>query len=544
MSLLSTLLRFAASVAGSIALVTVVLLVAPPARDAAWSTVTAAWRSQDVESLLKAAQRDATAGVDETERRVGTLRDRGQEAVRERVRTIDRDLDELKGQPRLSEAGYFQLAKLLAQNELEAALRSEFSRRLLLQEQAVLNALLPVGQGDIHRLQSLRQQAVDEREEKAQLAARYRADKTCWIPFSPCSRKLSEAEARQREANQRAWGHLHEENRLKALPMRPVSGVGSPAQRIDRAELLQPFEAMQAEVKRIADWHIASKPIRDALRAATWVVLLALASFTGWQLLLYFVFAPLAQGRAPLVIDPGRGQDPSGVPDHACGVSLTVRLQPDQELLIASGYLQRIPVGMQARTQWLLRMQHPLMSWLSDLWMLTRLRTDTAKDVVLSAAADPLDEMAQVHLAAGQSLVLSPRHLVGLVQARRQPMAIRGRWHFGWQAWWSLQFRHLVFHGPGILVLRGCRGVRVEASDAGAVVSQSLTVGFSAHLRYTVSRTETFAAYLFGQRALFNDRLVGHGIVIYQEVARGSAQSGLSARLQGLMDGVLRAFGL
>ena len=52
-------------------------------------------------------------------------------------------------------------------------------------------------------------------------------------------------------------------------------------------------------------------------------------------------------------------------------------------------------------------------------------------------------------------------------------------------------------------------------------------------------------AYLFGQRPLFNDRLKGPGVVLYQEVPSTAQRSGVTGRgLQGVMDGAMRAFGL
>lgn len=109
----------------------------------------------------------------------------------------------------------------------------------------------------------------------------------------------------------------------------------------------------------------------------------------------------------------------------------------------------------------------------------------------------------------------------------------------------TLQFRYLVFEGPCTLIVGGCRGVRVEPADDGRSVNQAMTVGFSPHLAYTVARTETFTAYLLGQRPLFNDRFRGPGLVVYQEVPSTAQRVGFTGRgLQGMLDGAMRAFGL
>ena len=115
-------------------------------------------------------------------------------------------------------------------------------------------------------------------------------------------------------------------------------------------------------------------------------------------------------------------------------------------------------------------------------------------------------------------------------------------------AWLTLQLRYLVFHGPCRLILKGCRGVRAEEPRAGQprVINQAATIGFSANLEYRTTRCETFVPYLRGQAELFDDQFAGGpGRLVYEEVPGGNRRGGVTGRgLEGLMDGLLKAFGI
>jgi uncharacterized protein (AIM24 family) len=227
------------------------------------------------------------------------------------------------------------------------------------------------------------------------------------------------------------------------------------------------------------------------------------------------------------------------------GLSVTVEMTPDQELVVVGSFLQSVSDGAKTRTKLLFSNWHPLTSFLSGLWMMTKLRVKSPSQVVLSATTDPLQELNVVRLHAGESLVLLPRHLVGVIHAAKRQPRLRGTWKFGVHAFLTMQFRYLAISGPCTLVVSGCRGVRIERAESGRLVSQAMTVGFSANLAYSVARTETFIPYLLGQRPLFNDRFKGAGTVLYQEVPAGATRGGFTGRgLQGILDGVLKAFGI
>ena len=125
-------------------------------------------------------------------------------------------------------------------------------------------------------------------------------------------------------------------------------------------------------------------------------------------------------------------------------------------------------------------------------------------------------------------------------------MAIRSHWRiFSLNAWLTMQLRFFSFHGPGRLIVKGGRGIRVERADKGRIFAQDQLVGFSADLAYSVTRTETFAPYLFGQEPLLKDRVEGGSGLLVIEEAPLSMRSGRERRgLEGMIDAGLKAFGL
>jgi uncharacterized protein (AIM24 family) len=178
--------------------------------------------------------------------------------------------------------------------------------------------------------------------------------------------------------------------------------------------------------------------------------------------------------------------------------------------------------------------------------VLTRVRATGAESGVVSSTRDPFSEVGVIALPAGSALVLHPRNLVGLKQSVDRPIRIRRRWLFTLSALITLQFRYLIFEGPGTLIVQGNRGIRIEQAGRGRSIDQRATIGFSADLDYAPRRSETFGAYLMGLRGLFNDNFSGgSGFCVYEEMPYYGRRAGITGRgLEGLTDGLLKVFGI
>ncbi|MEP7328710.1 MAG: hypothetical protein ABI777_05820 [Betaproteobacteria bacterium] len=324
------------------------------------------------------------------------------------------------------------------------------------------------------------------------------------------------------------------------------------------AKILLPLEGRIAELDRKLDastMHKVVKPLLDVLPTAAWIVFGIIVAPFGIKFFAFFVVAPIAARRPAICLLPDANGSLSvrhstrvGTSGrYTSGVSQSLVLAADQELLAHSTYIQSVASLASKRTKWLLDWSMPFTSLASHLYALTQVTPAGAEPIVLSSTGDPLSEIAILDLPAGAAIVLQPRCLVGIVKQQHEPVRITRHWRLGHvSAWLTLQLRYIVFHGPLLLVVRGCRGIRVEPVNEGRAINQAATLGFSANLRYSTSRCETFGSYLIGAQELFNDRFAGQpGYCIYEEVPRAGFKGGIAGRgIEGVLDTVLKVVGI
>lgn len=264
----------------------------------------------------------------------------------------------------------------------------------------------------------------------------------------------------------------------------------------------------------------------------------------------YYVLAPLASRRPPLVIVAGASGGESSVFASAQGtqigaVSQSVVLTPNQELLVHSDYLQTTPLHAKKSTKWLLNNKIPMSSISSGMYILTRLECSTPDPIVVSSTKDHLSEVGIVELPEGAAFVCQPRSLVGVIYERGHPIRISKHWRlWSLQSWLTFQLRFMVFHGPGRLLIKGSRGIRMETASAARLLNQNATLGFSANLQYANTRCETFVSYWAGKDELFHDLFAGSpGVYVYEEVA-APKRGGVASFAERIVNAVLNAFGI
>lgn len=299
-----------------------------------------------------------------------------------------------------------------------------------------------------------------------------------------------------------------------------------------------------------------SQPISNVLPIALLVLLAVILTPLAIKALFYFVFAPLASRRPPICILPDvsgevspqtEGMDHSPDQVRFTSVSRRLNLAPDEELLIHPEYLQSSSRDSKTDTQWLLDWSLPLSSLASGMVALIRIRCEETATIVISPKRGALSEVGVLDLPEGSAVVFQPRSLVGVVYRSDAPLRITRHWRLAsWHAWLTLQLRYLVFHGPAKLIVKGCRGARIEAAQTGRRINQAGTMGFSANLLYSTTRCETFVSYLMGEQELLNDSFAGApGFYVYEETPNAGRKTGLTGRgLEGVFDSLLKAFGL
>lgn len=564
--LLTAILRFLLRHALQFALFIVILL--------AGRLLLAEWRAYSAGSEAVAALRLAADGAEHhgaglaaaATARVNALQHASQAAIAARLAQVQAQLSALRArqQPSLFSLPLPDTHTLALHAQDEAARRVEIE--VLAQEARYLTALQAALSGEdarqtLARLHAdhaaaytaLQHNLAQRRQLEAQhpLAAR--------LPGNDTYAQLSLLEAqgqRLREINlqaYQAWAAQRARTGDAAHAAHPAPfAIDNAALAGALAPVKQTIATEESQLARnwIARWRA---PVMDVAPTAALLVLSAILLPAAIKACFYFVLAPLASRLKPLSIAHALGVPAIALPlppdgqSRISAVSQALQLKPGQRMLIHPEYLQSSPVSTHKRTQWLLDWRFPFTSLAAGMVALTRLHSDEEACVTISASDDPLLEVAVVHLPAGSALVFQPRGLVGLVCDSNQPLAISSHWRLGsLHAWLTLQLRFIVFRGPVTLIVRGCRGVRLERAGQGRAISQSATLGFTTDVLYSTMRSETFIPYLRGQQALLNDRFDGdNGVYLYEETPRHGKQPGkVGSWFEGLTDAILKVFGI
>jgi len=312
---------------------------------------------------------------------------------------------------------------------------------------------------------------------------------------------------------------------------------------------------LKAEYEELLKWARKWKELLPTFWLAAGILSSAIAAGIAIKVFLYFVIAPAASRRPPIQILPeangtvrcGGTHGQKGDVQKVSSVSVPILLTNNIELLVRPEYLQRTSSRAKKSTRWLLNCSVPYASLLSGMFLLTRVKSSGDDEVVVSATKDPLSEVCVLDLPENAAFVCQPRALVGVIQDPSCPIRISRHWRLGTlQSWLTLQLRFLVFHGPGQLIVKGCRGVKIEGAGTGRIINQAATLGFSANIYYANTRCETFMSYWMGKDDLFNDIFTGElGSYVYEEMPDYKQKNGIAGRgLEGVFDAVLNVFGI
>ncbi|WP_409028447.1 hypothetical protein OX462_11495 [Janthinobacterium sp. SUN098] len=561
--LLTAILRFLLRHALQFALFIVILL--------AGRLLLAEWRSYSAGSEAVAALRQASGSAgshgaslaEAATLRVNALQHASHAVIAARLKQVQAQLTALRArqQPSLFTIPLPDTHTLALHAQDEAMRRVEIE--VLVQESRYLSALQAAISGEdarqtlarlhaehVSAYAALHNNLRQRRELEAlhPLAAR--------LPGSDAYAQLSQLDAegqRLREINLQAYQAWLAQRARTSDAARPAPfAVDEQALSGALAPVRAAIAAGETQLARnwIARWRA---PVLDVAPTAALLVLSAILLPVAIKAFFYFVLAPIASRLKPLSIAHALGVTATALPlppdgqSRISAVSQALQLKPGQQMLLHPAYLQASPVGTHKRTQWLLDWRFPFTSLAAGMAALTRLESDVTASVTISASDDPLLEVAVVRLPAGSALVFQPRGLVGLVCDAGQPLALSSHWRLGsLHAWLTLQLRFIVFRGPVTLIVRGCRGVRLERAGQGRSISQSATLGFSTDVLYSTMRSETFLPYLRGQQALLNDRFDGgNGVYLYEETPRHGKQPGkVGSWFEGFTDAILKVFGI
>ncbi|MEO8102169.1 MAG: hypothetical protein ABI790_06570 [Betaproteobacteria bacterium] len=508
----------------------------------------------------------------DTVNRVAQFEKASTDALKNRIAELDRVLHEKRAAQRLP----FERARsiITADSRFVVDLKGDAEIKLLEQEReylgyvlaaAVSRAQKSVAYAELERLRTIHaavysrlmknQQDQTTLDEGSYLRARV-------LPWS--------TEYEQRKELKRSFDELYNANQSAHRQyqiQRNIVAVLDAQDKLLRFEirreqiddLLQPVRERYAELdKRYGHNWLAklSEPVIHVVPTALGILLSIMLVPIGIKAFFYFGIAPWAARRPDICLLPGvsgiiEGDAVPGGDDMSrtkmSSVSLSITVDEAHELLIHPEYLQSSSLRGAKDTKWLLDWSYPLSSLSSGMVALTRIRATALESVTVSSTRDPFSELGIISVPEGSAVVLQPHCLVGVVQRKELPMKISRHWRLGsLNAWLTLQLRYLAFHGPARLIVKGCRGVRIEKAGTGRSINQAATIGFSANLSYSTTRCETFASYLMGKQELFNDKFSGGpGFYVYEETPHFGKKTGITGRgIEGVTDSLLKVFGI
>ncbi len=364
------------------------------------------------------------------------------------------------------------------------------------------------------------------------------------------AKKAYESAKKAREVANKSWSQI--ETELNASPV--GQELAKLQQQIDqrRGEIDSLLKAAKRNLGEAAD-----SPLQRVKMKTLEVLPTALSVFAGIILVpfaikafLYWCVAPLVRKVDPVCLFPEASGEIKVAPS---AISVPVTLEPEDEILVHSHYLQAAGAGPGKRIRWLFSWRMPFTSLAAGLYAMVSVRNGKGEptSVTVAPKRDLFDQLVSIEIPAGASLVIYPRSLVAVVlKGGTQPEICR-RWKIGnLHSWITFQFRYLIIHGECRILIKGCRGVRAESVSVDTkprMQDQGATLGFSANLAYSAERCETFADYIFGRDQLFNDKFsAADGVFLTEEVPDPRRKkSGLFGRgLEGVLDGLLKAFGI
>lgn len=311
-----------------------------------------------------------------------------------------------------------------------------------------------------------------------------------------------------------------------------------------------------AELEQRKDVVTAQIQVKKQVGMAFWILLGVIFIPIGIKVFLYFIVAPLAARFPPICLLPDTSglvrtpkSDAFELVDSISfsAISQEIEIDKHTELLVHQNYLQSTALEAEKKTQWLLNPSIPFSSIASGLFPLVNIKTREKTKVVVSPLKDEMGEIGIIEIPEGAAFVCHPRSLAGLVKACDQQVQISRKWKLGHlQSWITMQLRYLIFHGPCKLIVKGCRGLRMEKGGSGRLINQASTLGFSANLEYSNTRCETFLSYLTGKDDLFDDLFSGEeGFYVYEERPDLKRKSSIVGRgLEGVLDSFLKVFGI
>lgn len=218
-------------------------------------------------------------------------------------------------------------------------------------------------------------------------------------------------------------------------------------------------------------------------------------------------------------------------------------LLASQECLYFRGNWVGERSGVSAKTKMMWRWRSPLITIAAELFELKAfwsLENEEGKIKITAPEADLY--VGQINLKEGTSIIISPRHLIGVSDG----IQIRTRWNLNMHSLWAGKLRQVVLCGPDRLFVYGFQGIDHEVIGiSGCKIEANRLIGYDIQAMYSLCRTETWWHYFRKEAGLF-DVKVQDGLFIRQTssgVYRSPDEHWVEKVINCLFNGIGSIFG-
>ena len=221
------------------------------------------------------------------------------------------------------------------------------------------------------------------------------------------------------------------------------------------------------------------------------------------SLVLYYGFARSVEGFRPIVADGCNGNSKNIVVSDS-DVSADVELPEGRHLYLRGGWCKK-KSGVNARTKLMWKWSAPLVTFAADLFELVDFSASgkTSGKITITSPEPDLF-FSRIDLGEGSSIVIRPRHLIGVTD----DVKIRTHWNFSLHNILAGKIRQIVLEGDGFILVSGSWGVSAATvKDDESKIESNLLVAYDAHASYSLCRTETWWHYFRKEASLFDVKI-------------------------------------
>lgn len=225
---------------------------------------------------------------------------------------------------------------------------------------------------------------------------------------------------------------------------------------------------------------------------------------------------------------------------------LPVTLQAGEPLVVRANYVSS---SYRGGALLMYNKRTPFSSYAAGLVAMTRFQGDRTPQIMLGASgAEHHDEyIAEIRMENHPGVVVRPHRVVAV----KGELVLRRRWNFGLSSFFRFQFGYFYFAGTGSVYVTAPGGVsprvvsRAPGGEAREHLAHDLLIAWDSRLGVGPARNENWIqSALLRNQDLFESAVIGQGAYLQGHSAKENKRSGATRLLHGMLDVVLKVFGI